>query len=170
MVMLIIAPVAFAQSWTLKDSGVGLIIVEKDPVRPLKIMRRNTNWDMKDLSDKGAMDSIYNGNQLFAAWIQGPETKEFLNSKAKPAWICKYRIIYPDGKIFESEPVEFLPSGYSYFGIKKDNKIEGVWKIEWFLLDRGKVRENHIATTVFQTKWENYGKKDSFSVKAKDPD
>ena len=133
-------------------------------------MRRNTIWDLKELQEKGAMEGKYSGNQLFAAWIQGPETKEFLDSKARPVWMTRYRIIYPDGKIFDSEPSEFLPSGYLFFGIERKNNTEGVWKVEWFILGRDKPQETHVATTLFQTTWGIEGKKDSFRVKAGDPD
>jgi len=169
-ILLIMAPVIFAQNWTLKDSGAGLVIVEDNYDKPLKIIRRNTIWDLKELHEKGALDGKYNGNQLFASWIQGPEIKEFLNSKAKPAWMSRYRITYPDGKVFESEPGEFTPSGYSYFGISKGNYTEGVWKIEWFVLDRDRLQATHVATSIFQTTWGRGGKKDSFSVKASEPD
>ncbi len=117
--LLILTPVLFAQNWTLKDSGAGLIVAGESSGKPIKIMRRNTIWDLKELQEKGAMEGKYSGNQLFAAWIQGPETKEFLDSKARPVWMTRYRIIYPDGKIFDSEPSEFLPSGYLFFGIEK---------------------------------------------------
>ncbi len=169
-VLLQLSLVIFAQNWTLKDSGAGLIIIDGNSDKPLKIIRRNTIWDLKELNDKGALEGKYNGNQLFAGWIQGPETKEFLNNKAKPAWMSRYRITYPDGKVYESEPADFLSSGYSYFGIRKGNNTEGIWKIEWFVLGRDNPEEIHVATTVFQTTWGSAGKKDSFSVKADDPD
>ncbi|MBK9388949.1 MAG: hypothetical protein IPN68_01715 [Bacteroidetes bacterium] len=100
----------------------------------------------------------------------GTGIKEFLNNKGKPAWLCKYRIIYPDGKAFESKPQEFLSSGYSCFGIKPGDYTEGVWKVEWFLINREKLQENHVATTVFQSTWGQTGQKTSFNVKATEDD
>jgi hypothetical protein len=158
------------QNWTLKDSGAGLIVIDDNANKPVKIIRRNTTWDLKYLQEKGAIDGKFNGNQLFAAWIQGPESKEFLNNKGKPAWLCKYRIIYPDGKTFESKPQEFLSSGYSCFGIKPGDYTEGVWKVEWFLVNREKLKENHVATIVFQSTWGQTGQKTSFKVKATEDD
>ena len=168
-ILLQCAPVIFAQNWTLKDSGAGLIVIENSS-KPIKVMWRNTLWDLKDLEEKGALEGKYKGNQQFAAWIQGPETREFLNSKGKPAWMYRYKITYPDGKDFESDPEEFLPSGYSYTGIERGDNTEGVWKIEWFILTRDKTQEIHVATTLFQTTWGSSGKKDSFRVKAVNPD
>ena len=161
--------IANAQSWTLKDTGAGLIINTEDNNKPLKIMRRGSTWDVKELHKNGAMEGKYNGNQLFAAWIMGPETKEFLNSKGKPAWMYKYKITYPDGVIFESDPKEFCSKGYSYFGIKTGDYTEGVWKIEWFIINREKQQSSQVATTVFQTTWGNPGKKDHFEIKSEQP-
>lgn len=166
LILSLAAVSSVAQSWTLKDSGAGLIEVDENEGKPVKIIWRNTTWDLKELHEKGAFDGKFNGNQLFAAWIQGPETKEFLNSKGKTAWLCKYRIIYPDSKTFESKPQEFLPSGYSYFGINPGYYTEGVWKIEWFLVNREKLQENLVATTVFQSTWGQAGQKISYNVKA----
>jgi hypothetical protein len=155
-----------AQSWTLKDSGAGLIIADVQAITQVKVIRRNTIWDVKELIEKGAIDGKYNGNQLFAAWIPGPETKEFLNSKRKPVWMYRYRIVYPDGMIYDSKPEEFLTSGYSYFGINTGNYKEGVWKVEWFLVNRDNYRESQVATTIFETFWGNAQKKNSNTIKS----
>lgn len=139
------------QNWTLKDSGVGLIVEDFDNNKPPKIVFRNTTWDIKELYENGAQEGKYKGNQLFAAWIQGPETKEYMNHTGKPAWLYKYKLIYPDGKIFESVPADFHSSGYSYIGIDTGALAEGVWKIEWFIFNRNTQQTSQIATTVFQT-------------------
>lgn len=153
-----------SQSWTLKDSGAGLIIADDKAIKPVKVIRRNTVWDLKELVEKGALEGKFNGSQLFAAWIQGPETKEFLNSRRKPVWLYRYRIVYPDGLIYDSKPEEFLPSGYSYFGIKTGNYKEGIWKVEWFLVNRDSNRESQVATTIFETFWGNAQKKNSQEI------
>lgn len=165
IILIVISSIAEGQSWTLKDSGAGLIVIDDNANKPVKVIWRNTTWDLKYLQEKGAIDGKFNGNQLFAAWIQGPESKEFLNNEGNPAWLCKYRIIYPDGKTFESKPEEFLTSGYSCFGIKPGDYTEGVWKIEWFLVNREKLQENHVATTVFQSTWGQAGQKETYNVK-----
>ncbi len=157
---------AGAQSWTLKDSGVGLIVADTNASRQVRVIRRNTVWNVKELIEKGALEGKYNGNQLFAAWIQGPETKEFLNSKRKPAWMYRYRIVYPDGMIFDSKPEEFLNTGYSYFGIKPGDYTEGVWKVEWFLVNRDNYRESQVATTIFETFRGDSQKKNSHTIKS----
>lgn len=166
VILFIMALPTGAQSWTLKDSGAGLIVADTNATRQVKVIRRNTVWDVKELIENGALDGKYNGNQLFAAWIQGPETKEFLNSKRKPAWMYRYRIIYPDGVVYDSKPAEFLTSGYSYFGIKPGDYTEGVWKIEWFLVNRENYQESQVATTIFEAFLGNAQKKNSQTIKS----
>jgi len=143
---------AYGQEWTLIDTGAGLIADAGNNKR-LKIIKRNSTWDIRDLYEKGAHEGRYNGNQLFAAWIQGPETKEFMNIKGMPVWMYKYRITYPDGITFESEPIDFFNQGFSYFPVEFGEKREGVWKIEWFIYNRETRLVNQVATTVFQTTW-----------------
>ncbi|MBI5009469.1 MAG: hypothetical protein HZB98_07455 [Bacteroidia bacterium] len=164
MIPFLMALPSGAQSWTLRDSGAGLIIVDTNAVRQVRVIRRNTVWDLKELIEKGALEGKYNGNQLFTSWIQGPETKEFLNSKRKPVWMYRYRIVYPDGIIYDSKPQEFLSSGYSFFGLKTGNYKEGVWKVEWFLVNRDNNRESQVATTIFETFWGNAQKKNSLKI------
>jgi hypothetical protein len=144
--------IACSQEWTLKNSGAGLI-VDYGETRTPKIIGANTIWDLKSLKENGAIEGKYNGNQLFAAWIQGPETKEFLNRKGVPAWLCRYVITYPDGKKKVSELEEFYNTGFYYFGIKPEKYTEGIWKIEWYLVSREKANESLTATTIFQTIW-----------------
>jgi hypothetical protein len=149
--LLLIVTVCSAQTWTLKDSGVGLIVEDRYNNKPPKVARRGTSWNTKELNDNGALEGKYYGNQLFAAWIQGPETKEFLNSKGMPVWTYHYRITYPDGKTFESDIKDFSSSGFSYFDIKLGAYTEGVWEIEWFIYNRDTKKSIQVATTVFQT-------------------
>lgn len=143
---------ARGQNWTLKDTGAGLIVADSNNTR-LKIVWRNSVWDARDLHENGALKGKYKGNQLFAAWIQGPETKDFLNSKGIPVWMYRYRISYPDGKTAESELKEFFAPGFSYFAIELGSYTEGVWKIEWFIHNRDTRKSNPVATTLFQTTW-----------------
>jgi hypothetical protein len=167
-VLIFITSATGAQIWTLKDSGIGLIIDNGDN-KPLKIMKRSTIWDARELKENGAMEGKYNGNQLFAAWIQGPETKEYLNSMGKPLWMNNYKITYPDGKNFESECIDFLSSGFSYFGINAGAYTEGVWKIEWFIYNRNTHQNRQVATKVFQIIWgkEEQITNEIFKVKSK---
>jgi hypothetical protein len=166
MFLFLAATSAFGQNWTLKDSGAGLIIAESSS-KPVKVIKRSTLWDLKELVENGAIDGIYKGNQLFAAWIQGPEPKEFINKKGKPTWMYKYKLTYPDGKAFISEKAEFLSSGYSCFGIKPGNYKDGIWKIEWFVVNRDSLEEFFVATTVFQTTWGEEAKRDHLIIKNK---
>jgi len=143
---------ANGQNWTLKDSGAGLIAEDGNNNR-LKIIKRSTIWDAKDLNKNGAREGNNNGNQLFAAWIQGPETKDFLNDKGIPVWMYKYKITFPDGKTVESEPRDFFIAGFSWFAIEFGSYTEGVWKIEWFIYNRDRKQSSKVATTIFQTTW-----------------
>jgi hypothetical protein len=155
------------QNWTLKDSGAGLIVTDGNENQRLKIIRRNSTWDARDLSENGALKGKYNGNQLFAAWIQGPETKDFLNNRGIPVWMYRYKITSPDGKTAESEPKDFFAAGYSFFAIEFESHTEGVWKIEWFIFNRNTQQTNQVATTVFQTTWGKEIKRDPLIIKNK---
>ena len=153
-----------AQEWTLIDSGAGLLIDFGEQKAP-KIIGRSTRWDFKDLKEKGAFEGKFNGNQLFAAWIQGPETKEFINTKGKTVWLYKYIIVYPDGKKKVSETLEFNNSGFSYFALNPENYTEGIWKIEWYLVSRDKAYENQVATTIFEAISDKTGNKGQYKIK-----
>jgi hypothetical protein len=150
---LIIVTVGNAQSWTLKDTGVGLIVEDGNNNKPLKIIQRNTIWDIKYLYENGALEGKFNGNQLFAAWIQGPETKEFLNGSGIPVWMVKYSITYPNGKIYESAPIDFYTSGFSFLKLKFESQTEGVWRIDWFIYNRTTQLSRKVATSLFETIW-----------------
>lgn len=147
----------YAQNWTLKDMGVGLIIEDENYDKQLRIVERNNVWDAKELYENGAQAGKYKGNQLFAAWLQGPPVNEFLNSYGTPVWNYKYRITYPDGKTFEAGPGGFYAPGYTYFGIKTGGYTEGNWKIEWFIENRDTKEIKSVGTTEFRT---TYGKKE----------
>lgn len=157
---------AKGQNWTLIDTGAGLIIADSNNTR-LKIVWRSSVWDARDLHENGALEGKYKGNQLFAAWIQGPETKEYLNSKGIPVWMYRYKITCPDGKTIESELHDFFTPGFSYLAIDLGTYTEGVWKIEWFIHNRDTGQSSAVATTLFQTTWGKQGKKPVESFKAK---
>ena len=156
---------AKGQNWTLKDTGAGLIVADSNNTR-LKIVWRNSVWDARELHENGALEGKYKGNQIFAAWIQGPETKEFLNNKGIPVWMYKYRISYPDGKQVESGLQEFFSAGFSFFAIELGSYKEGVWKIEWFIHNRDTRQSSLVATTLFQTTWGKQGEKSRDSFRA----
>jgi len=82
----------FAQGWTLKDIGVGLIVQDENYDRELRVMRRGSQWDLQELYEKGAMAGKYDGKGLFAAWIVGPHTKEYLNASGMPLWNFSYML------------------------------------------------------------------------------
>jgi hypothetical protein len=117
----------------------------------LIIVERGNVWDAKELYENGAQAGKYRGNQLFAAWIQGPHTKEYLNSKSIPVWMYKYKITYPDGKTFESGPHGFYTPGHAYFGIKTGGYTNGAWKIDWYIQNRDTNEIRHVGTSEFTT-------------------
>jgi len=142
---------ANAGDWKLKDSGVGLIVEDENYDKQLKIVERNNVWDAKALYENGAQAGKYHGNQLFAAWLQGPHTSEYLNSYGTPVWMYKYRITYPDGTTFESGPHGFYTPGFAYFGIKTGRYTNGSWKIDWYIQNRDNKEIRHVGISEFQT-------------------
>lgn len=146
---------AAGQKWKLKEAGVGLIVEDENYDKKLRIEKEGKEWDFKELYENGALAGKYKGNQLFAAWIQGPHTDEFKNENGLILWNYKYVITYPDGTTFESGPHGFYVPGFTYFGIKPNNKPEGKWKIDWYIVHRDTKETKHIATSEFNA---TYGK------------
>ena len=155
LLLLIPAMGAKSQNWKLVDAGVGLIVEDENYDKQLRITERNKVWDAKELYENGAQAGKYKGNQLFAAWIQGPPASSYVNSYGTPVWMYKYRITYPDGKTFEAGPSGFYQPGFAYFGIKTGSYTEGNWKIEWFIVHRDTQETRLVATSEFKT---TYGK------------
>ena len=154
-VLIIFAFNAKAQDWKLIDSGVGLIVSDENYDKQLRIVERNNVWDAKELLDNGAQAGKYRGNQLFAAWLQGPPASSYANSYGTPVWMYKYRITYPDGKIFEAGPFGFYQPGFTYFNINTGSYTEGNWKIDWYIVHRDTRETRLVATNEFRT---TYGK------------
>jgi hypothetical protein len=90
---------AKAQNRKLVDSGIVLIVSDENCDKQLRIVERNDVWDAKEPADNGAEAGKYRGNQLFAAWLQGPPAGSCVNCCSTPVWMYKYKITYPDGKI-----------------------------------------------------------------------
>ena len=150
-----VAVSANAEEWKIKDSGVGLIVEGEQYDKQLIIVERGNVWDAKELYENGAQAGKYHGNQLFAAWIQGPPTKEYQNRYGTPVWMYKYKITYPDGKTFESGSHAFYTPGHAYFGIKTGGYTNGSWKIDWYIQNRDTKEIRHVASNEFKT---TYGK------------
>lgn len=159
---------AKSQKWKLADSGVGLIVSDENYDKKLRIVERNNVWDAKELYENGAQAGKYKGNQLFAAWLEGPPTSSYVNNYGTPVWMYKYRITYPDGKTFEAGPAGFYQPGFTYFNINTGGYTTGNWKIEWWIVHRDTQESRLVATNEFKT---TYGKPENTTVtgwKAKD--
>ena len=168
LMSLFLIGIANSQNWSLKDIGVGLIVEDENYDKDLKIMERGTLWDAKELYENGAQAGKYKGNQLFAAWIQGPHTDAFKNSYGVTVWLYKYKITYPDGKTFEAGPSGFYTPGFTYFGIKTGGYTTGNWKIEWSIWNRDTQETRLVGTSEFQTTYGNSAQPASSGWQAKD--
>ncbi len=165
LLIMLSVKVSYSQQWTLKDSGTGLIQDNGSDKAP-KIIERGNRWNMKHLEENGAMEGKYRGRQLFASWIQGPETKEFTDNKGNPVWLFRYSISNPEGYVLESDTSRFQQSGYAFFSFKAEPHADGVWKVEWFLVNRQTLSEILIATNIFESVTTTSGKKNTFNLKA----
>lgn len=144
---------AEARDWKPVDSGVGLILCDGEYDTRLKIVERNNHWDAKTLYEGGALSGRCGGNHTFSAWLQGPPVKEYLNSNGLPIWYNKYRITYPDGKIFESGLRGFYTPGFTTVGLSPDGTNNGVWKIDWYIVHRDTQEVRHVAGNDFTITW-----------------
>jgi hypothetical protein len=142
---------ANAENWKLVDSGVGLIVQDENYAKQLTIVERGSVWDAKELYENGAQAGKYRGNQLFAAWIQGPHTNEYLNKYGTPVWSYKYKITNPDGTTFEAGPHGFYTTGFAYVDIKTGRYTTGNWKIDWYIQHRDTNEIRHVGSSEFQT-------------------
>ena len=151
--MLLSASVVSAQGWTLKDSGVGLITVDGDYDKQLKIVERKDSWDLKALYEKGALANKYNGNQGFYAWLVGPRSDTYLNKNGLPVWNYKYTVTYPDGTTYSGGPAGFYAPGFAAVSISVGSSTSGKWKIDWYIVNRDTQEVRLVATNQFTTTW-----------------
>jgi hypothetical protein len=142
-----------AQAWTLKDSGVGLVVQDGDYDKQLKIAQRANDFDLEDLYAKGALAGKYNGNQVFAAWLVGPHTDTYRNKYGTPIWMYKYTVTYPSGKTFEGGPGGFYTPGFTVVSLGVGGETSGKWKIDWSIVNRDTNEVRHVATNEFTTTW-----------------
>ncbi len=137
---------AQAQSWQLKDMGVGLVIEDAEYDTVLKIAERGAVWDAKELYEKGAFAGKYKGNQRFAAWIQGPVQDVAL-------WDYAYTITYPDGKTASFGRYGFYRGGHGTVSLSTGSYTEGKWKIEFTIWNRKTNEARSVGSVEFSTTW-----------------
>lgn len=152
-ILVLSAGLLSAQSWTLKDSGVGLIIQDAEYATTLKIAERGNAWDLKKLYEGGAFANRYKGNQGFAAWLVGPHTDTYLNKNGLPVWNYKYTVTYPDGSTYNGGPGGFSTSGFAAVSLSSGNGNGGTWKIDWYIVNRDTQEVRHVATNEITTTW-----------------
>lgn len=142
-----------AQSWTLKDSGVGLVIQDAEYAKALKIAERGNTFDLKKLYEEGALAGRYKDNQAFAAWLVGPHTDTYLDKSGLPIWDYKYTVTYPDGSTYASGPASFYVPGFAAVSLSAGGVTNGTWKIEWYIVNRDTREVRLVATDTFTTTW-----------------
>ncbi len=148
IILITLFQITQAQSWTLKDMGVGLVVEDDKYDTELKIMERGTVWDIKELYENGALSGKYKGNQRFMAWISGS-----LMQHSTDYW--KYTITFPDGKKSENGPYGFYSAGHGTFAIPAAGYKDGLWKIDFFIWNKETKESRHVGTVQFTT---TYGK------------
>jgi hypothetical protein len=142
-----------AQSWTLKDSGVGLVVQDAEYDKVLKIAERGTAFDLEKLYAEGALAGKYKGNQAFAAWLVGPHTDTYLNKSGLPTWNYRYTVTWPDGSTYSGGPAGFYVPGFAAVSISVGSVTNGTWKIEWYIVNRDTQETRLVATDTFSTTW-----------------
>ncbi len=153
IVLVLCAGTVTAQPWQLKDVGVGLITVDGDYAKVLKIAERRDEWDLKELYEKGGLSDRYKGNQGFYAWLVGPPVEKYLNKHGLPVWNYKYKFTYPSGATYESGTGGFYTPGFAAVAISVGSETEGRWKIEWFIVNRDTNEVRAVAVKEFTATW-----------------
>ena len=125
----------FCQKWKATGIGVGLIVVDENYDKKLRIAQKGDKWDIKELYENGALAGRYKGNQQFAAWIEGPHTSTYLNSNGVAIWLCKYVVYYPNGNRQEFGPYGFYTPGFNIMSVNPSGN-NGKWKIEYYIWNR----------------------------------
>ena len=142
-----------AQNWTLKDSGVGLVVQDAEYDKVLKIAERGTTFNLRKLYEEGALAGRYKGNQAFAAWLVGPHTDTYLDKNGLPIWSYRYTVTWPGGSTYSGGPAGFTSPGFAAVSLSVGNVTSGTWKIEWFIVNRDTRETRLVATDTFTTTW-----------------
>jgi len=142
---LFVAIFSYGQDWSVKDIGIGILDTSEYD-RVLKVFKRGDKWSEKEIYDLRYAPGT---EKVFATWIEGPPTKEFLNSNGLPVWLCEYIITYPDKSIQVFGPFGFFEPGYSTMIINPSLRYIGKWKIEYFITHRDSKERRQIGTRYF---------------------
>ena len=142
-----------AQTWSLKDTGVGLVVMDGEYAEKLKIVGRGDAWDLEPLYAAGAFSGRSDGTRAFAAWIQGPPVAAFLDKNGMALWDYRYKVSFPGGTTYESGLAGFYAPGHAVATLSIGGDREGTWKVEWFIVSRATKESRLVATNVFTTTW-----------------
>ncbi len=153
LVLALCAGAAAGQAWKLKDVGVGLVTVDGEYDKVLKIAERGDEWDFKDLYEKGAFSGRSDGTKGFYAWLVGPPVDTYLNKNGLPAWNYKYKVTYPNGSVYESGTGGFYAPGFAAVALSAGGDPSGKWKIEWYIVHRDTAETRPVATKEFTVTW-----------------
>lgn len=146
---------AEAQHWVLKDIGVGLLVMDAEYDKTLKVAQRSTNWNMDELYASGAFSGRYDGTKALAAWIQGPPVDSFKNANGIPVWMYKYKITYPDGSTFEAGPHGFYSPGFAFVALDYGKKGANKYKVDFYIWHRDTRETKHAGTVEFIASYNN---------------
>lgn len=149
-IFMVSAALIQAQDWQLRDIGVGIIVDDGKYDQELKIVRRATEWNLRELYENGALAGKLEGNQVFATWICGPPVSAFLNGSGLPAWLYRYTVTYPDGTTFASGTANFYAPGFAWFGFNPGKYLEGDFRIEFSLVNRDTQEVRFAGMTEFR--------------------
>ncbi len=136
----------------ISDLGVGLVIMDAEYDSKLKIHDRGKGpWDMGKLLASGALNGRTDGNPHFSAWIVGPPVSTYQDESGRPKWLYRYRLTYPDGKSWESDPAYFRAPGFAGFELGLGGYGAGTWKLEFFIISRDGKETWPAGTVSFET-------------------
>lgn len=142
---LIIWSLSYGQDWFVKDIGIGILDTSEYD-KELRIVKKGIKWSEKELYNIRLSPGT---EKVFATWVVGPPTKDFINENGLPAWLCEYVITYPDKSVEKFGPFGFYKAGFSTMIINPSYKLLGKWKIEYFIVSRDANDRRLIGTRFF---------------------
>ncbi len=137
---------AQAQSWSLREAGVGIYNYDSDYDKTLKIVRKGASFSQKELYEMGAFSGRM--GPAFGGWISGPPVSQFSDPNGNAVWLYSYVLTYPNGQKYESGKSGFYSPGFGTFSINTGG-MTGNWKLDFFIWNKKTSESRKVQSIEF---------------------